>query len=91
MDLPALTKLLDYGLLGILLSLSIAAVVALYKKVLELEDKRVTDSTETNKTVTIALNTVSQNIESSNKTLESIGSTMKAVLITLDKKSNDKE
>jgi hypothetical protein len=82
MDPNIIPKLLDQGLLGILLAIAIFAIVSLYKKVLELQDSRVKDSKETNNTVSVALHAVTDG-------MENMGNTMKSILITLEKK-NDK-
>lgn len=82
MDPNVIPKLLDQGTLGILLALAIFAIISLYKKVLELQDLRVKDSIQREDTVSVALHAVSESVES-------MGNTMKSILITLEKK-NDK-
>ncbi len=72
-DLPALSpvfsKLLEEGVLTILL---LYGLVKVYNKLMEVQDLRVKDSTEREKTITIALNTVVQNMENNNETLKAI-------------------
>ena len=81
MDPNVIPKLLDQGLLGVLLALSIFAIGSLYKKILELEESRVKDSKDSEGTVSVALHAVTDN-------LENMGNTMKSILITLEKKSD---
>ncbi len=70
MELPPLSlKMLQEGGLTLLL---LYAVVALYRKVMEVQDLRVKDNTEHTKTITIALDAVVKNMESNNDTLKSI-------------------
>ncbi len=86
MDLPALTpvitKLLEQGVLVVIL---LYAVVTLYKKVMEIQESRVKDSLEREKTITIALNTAVEEIGATRHTLQEVGSTMKTIMITMDK------
>ncbi len=88
MDLPSfapvITKLLEQGVLVVIL---LYAVVTLYKKLLETQEKRVTDSSEREKTITIALNTVAQTTESNNQALQEFSTTMKAIMISLEHKN----
>lgn len=73
MDLPSISpviaKLLEQGVLVVLL---LYAVYILYKKVMEVQEARVKDSLEREKSVTIAL--------------EEVGSAMKTIMIRLDDK-----
>ncbi len=66
---PVISKLLEEGVLTILL---LYGLVKVYNKLMEVQDLRVKDSTEREKTITIALNTVVQNMENNNETLKAI-------------------
>ncbi len=73
MDLPAIapviSELLKQGPLSVLL---LYAVYTLYKKVMEVQESRVKDSLEREKTITIALDTAVQEIDAVNDTMKSI-------------------
>ena len=69
MDIPFSPKILQEGGITFLL---ICAVYTLYKKVMEVQDLRVKDSAEREKTITIALDTAVQEIGAVNETMQSI-------------------
>ncbi len=80
MDLPAISpvisKLLEQGVLVVLL---LYAVCILYKKVMEVQEARVKDSLEREKTITIALDTAVHE-------LGAVNDTMKSIRISLEKR-----
>ncbi len=90
MDIPGLTpainKILEQGLIAAFLILFGGVIFFLFKTILTLQDKRVSDGIDREKTVTIALDTVTQKIDEFDKTLEGV----RSIVITLDKK-NEKQ
>lgn len=54
-NVTLITKLAETGTLGILLGLSLYALVGVYKKLIEEKDKRIDDAKEVTKSVVITL------------------------------------
>lgn len=77
-----LTNLDKYGLLGSLLAISLLVCYILFKLLIEEKDRRISDAKETAQHVTVSLDNTST-------ALGEMSTTMKAILITLEKKDHD--